>query len=61
MTNFVVFVQTNVKQYFSKSANITKCKGGFKKAETLAIIPLWYGMVWYGMVWYGMAGQFLCV
>ena len=23
-------------------------------AETLDIIPLWYGMVWYGMVWYGM-------
>ena len=24
-------------------------------AETLAIIPLWYGMVWYGMVWRGGA------
>ena len=26
-------------------------------AETLAIIPLWYGMVWYGMVWWGGAGR----
>ena len=24
-------------------------------SETLAIIPLWYGMVWYGMVWRGGA------
>ena len=30
-------------------------KLGLKKAKTLDIIALWYGMVWYGMVWYGMA------
>ena len=31
-----------------KLNDVTKCKDGFKMAETLAIIPLWYGMVWCG-------------
>ena len=52
----LIIFNCNITDFlFTKLNDITKCKVEFKMAETLAIIPLWYGMVWCGG-----AEQFFC-